>query len=159
MRYVNPTPPSPQENYHPPAPVWAGSPVDKFKISLRIFGGDDFDPDRITRILGCRPTVAEAKGRRITTPTGTRTALENRWSLTIESNHQEDLESGIRALLHALPSDREAWRELTQQYSVDLYCGMFLRSANRGFGFTPELSQMLADRNLPVGFDLYFDQR
>jgi hypothetical protein len=40
---------------------------------------------------------------------------------------------------------------------VDIFCGPFLESSNRGFGISPEVSKLLSDRYLDIGFDLYFD--
>jgi hypothetical protein len=156
MRYVPPTPPS-----APVAPanaIWQGEPVEKYKITLRIFGGDGFDPNYLTRVLGCRPTMAELKGQRIVTPSGTRIAQENRWSLTIESDRKEDIEQGLTALLNRLPANPELWRDLTNRYYIDIYCGLFLKTAGRGFGLSPQVSRMLADRNLGIGFDLYIER-
>jgi len=154
MRYTQPPPAG------PPAPshgVWVGEPIEKYKVTLRIFGNEGFDPDYITRVLGCRPTIAEVKGQRIVTPSGTRTAVENRWSLTVESNHHDEVEQGIAALLNRLPAQADLWRQLTHQYYVDIYCGLFLKTSKRGFGISPQLSRMLADRNIGIGFDLYFE--
>jgi hypothetical protein len=156
MRYVPPAPPA-----APIAPannVWLGERVEKYKITLRVFGGEGFDPEYITKMLGCRPTMAEIKGQRVVTPSGTRTAQESRWSLTVESDHKDEIEQGLTALLNRLPANLELWRNLTQRYYIDIYCGLFLRTSNRGFGLSPQVSRMLADRNLGIGFDLYFDR-
>jgi len=155
MRYVPPAPPSAPIT---PNAVWLGERIEKYKITLRVFGGDGFDPAYLTKVLGCRPTMAEIKGQRIVSPTGTRTALENRWSLTVESDRKDEIETGITSLLNRLPTNLELWRELTHRYYVDLYCGLFLRTSNRGFGLSPHVSRMLADRNLGISFDLYFDR-
>jgi Domain of unknown function (DUF4279) len=156
MRYVPPAPPA--APIAQPAAVWLGEPIEKYKITLRVFGGEGFDPEYLTKVLGCRPTMAEIKGQRIVTPTGTRTAQENRWSLTVESDHRDEIEQGITSLLNRLPTNLELWRELTQRYNVDLYCGLFLRTSKRGFGLSPQVTRMLADRNVGIGFDLYFDR-
>ena len=158
MRYVPPSAsPLPTVPNAAPDAVWQGEPIEKYKITLRIFGSEGFDPEYLTKLLGCRPTMAEVKGQRVVSPTGTRTAMENRWSLTVESTGEE-LEQGITGLLNRLPSSLDLWRTLTQRYHVDLYCGLFLRTSKRGFGLSPQVSRMLSDRNLGIGFDLYFDR-
>ena len=156
LRYVPPAP-SAAPTATPNA-VWLGEPIEKYKITLRVFGGNGFDPEYLTKILGCRPTIAEVKGQRVVTPSGTRTAAENRWSLTVESGRNDEIERGITALLNRLPTNLELWRDLTQRYYIDIYCGLFLKTSNRGFGLSPQLSRMLADRNIGIGFDLYFDR-
>ena len=42
-------------------------------------------------------------------------------------------------------------------HSVDVFCGLFLTSSNRGFGPSAEVSKLLSERNFEVGFDLYID--
>jgi hypothetical protein len=143
----------------PEGTVWFGGPVDRFKITLRIFG-DDLDPDHITSLLQCTPTAAETKGKPIHIPGGaTRIPKKCRWSLTIESKDcpEGDVEDGIKTLLGRMPDDPEVWATLTSTYSVDLFCGLFLAAHNRGFELSEGLSRMLSDRRLQIGFDIYFD--
>jgi hypothetical protein len=49
------------------------------------------------------------------------------------------------------------WRELEARFRVDLFLGIWLRDWNRGFSLMPETLQMLADRRLEIGFDIYCD--
>jgi len=60
-------------------------------------------------------------------------------------------------LLARLPSDSGIWVSLTSNYAVDIFCGLFLASSNRGFGISAEVSRLLSNRNLEIGFDVYFD--
>jgi len=120
--------------------------------------GDDLDPDQITALFGCAPTRAERKGVSISTDYGTRIPRIGHWALTTESSDpDEDVEDGVRSLLARLPSDPALWASLTSKYAVDLFCGIFMKSANRGFGISPEVSRLLSERRLEIGFDLYFD--
>jgi len=143
----------------PEGTQWFGGPVDKFKITLRIYG-DELDPDQISSLLGCAPTVAERKGVPGPFGDGRRIAKTGRWSLTIESkdsNEEDDVERGIKMLLAQLPSDADLWNTLNRAFRVDVFSGIFLASSNRGFGISAEVSKLLADRYLRIGFDLYFD--
>ena len=145
----------------PEGTVWFGGPVDRFRITLRIYG-EELDPDRISALLGCTPTRAERKGIPISTRGGARIPKKGRWALEINSrdcDENDDVEDGIRMLLARLPSDRDLWVSLTSMYTVDVFCGLFLESSNRGFGISPEVSKLLSDRHLEIGFDLYFDPR
>ena len=138
---------------------WFGGPVDKFKITLRI-QGEDLDPAEISTLLGCAPTVAERKGLPVSFGDGSRIANKGRWSLTIDSKdcgERDDVEDGIKVLLSLLPNDVTLWASLTNAFSVDVFCGIFIASSNRGFEISTEVSKMLADRHLKIGFDLYFD--
>jgi len=144
----------------PEGTVWFGGPVDRFKVTLRIYG-EDLDPDHISTFLGCGPTKSERKGVPASGPSGNaRVPKRGRWSLTIDSREcspTDNLEDGMKALLARLRSDPEVWASLTSRYEVDLFCGLFLTSSDRGFTLSPEVSQMLTDRKIEIGFDVYFD--
>ena len=143
----------------PEGTVWFGGPVDRFKVTLRIFG-DQLDLDQISAQLGCPPTVAERKWARLSRSGDARYPPKGRWLLTIESKdcgEDRDVEDVVKMLLERLPSDREFWAALTSTYRVDIFCGIFMNASNRGFGISPATSKLLADRNLEIGFDLYFD--
>jgi Domain of unknown function (DUF4279) len=131
--------------------------VDRFRITLRISGAD-LVPDLVTSLLHCQPTVSEVKG--VATDLG-RIPKEGRWSLTIDSKNSQsedmDVEDGLKILLHKLPADPKVWEALTARYEVDIFCGLFLGSHNRGFGLSPEMLKLLANRSVEIGFDIYFD--
>ena len=118
---------------------------------MRVYG-EDLEPDRISALLGCEPSSAAMKGAPF--------PKKGRWILGIESQdcgEDDDVDDGVRMLLARLPSDRDFWASLTNIYSVDVFCGLFIKSPNRGFGISTEVSRMLSDRGLEIGFDLYFD--
>jgi hypothetical protein len=135
----------------PKGTVWCGGPVDRWKVALRVFG-EDLDPDHISVLLGCQPSSAQRKGNPF--------PRKGRWLLEIYSkdcDENDDVEDGVRMLLERLPSDSGVWVSLTSTYTVDVFCGLFLASSNRGFGISPKVSRLLSDRNLEIGFDVYFD--
>jgi len=146
----------------PEGTVLFGGPVDRFKITLRV-SGDKLDPEKITSILKCPPTRSHMKGDRSTTTHSGNISIpkKGQWALSIYSKDYEggeiELEEGLKILLRKLPSDAKLWRSLTTKYCVDIFCGLFLESSNRGFGLTANASKMLSHRNLEIGFDLYFD--
>lgn len=138
---------------------WFGGPVDRFKITLRV-SGEELDPDRISATLRCAPSRTERKGIPISSNGHIRTPKVSRWSLTIDSadcDPGDDVEDGIRMLLARLPSDTDIWAWLASSYEVDIFCGLFLKSCSRGFEISAELSRLLSDRHLPIGFDIYSD--
>ena len=135
----------------PDGTVWFGGPVDRWTVALRVFG-DDLDPAHISALLGVEPSSAARKGDPF--------PLKGRWILDIDSedcDENDDVEDGVRLLLSRLPSHAGLWASLTTSYTVDVSCGLFLSTWNRGFGISADLSRLLADRNLTIGFDLYFD--
>jgi hypothetical protein len=144
----------------PAGTVWHGGPVDRFTITLRICG-EGLDPEHVSTLLCCAATQTERKGVPISGPGGsTRVPKRGRWFLTIESkacDESDDVEDAIRMLLARLPPDPELWASLTSAYAVDVFCGLFLASTNRGFSISPEVSKLLSDRQVGIGFDVYFD--
>jgi hypothetical protein len=144
----------------PEGTVWFGGPVDRFKITLRLFG-EQLDPDEISALLGCTPTKAERKGIPISSADGgIHIPKTGRWSVTIHSedcDESSDVNDGVKILLEELPSDPALWKSLTGTYTADVYCSLFLESSNRGFEISAEVSRMLSERNLPISFDIYFD--
>jgi hypothetical protein len=135
----------------PEGTTWFGGPVDRWRVALRIYG-EELDPDRISGLLGCEPSSAVRKG--------TPFPKKGRWILEINSkdcNENDDVDDGVRMLLAHLPSDPDVWASLANIYSIDVFCGLFIASPNRGFGISTEVSRLLSDRGLQIGFDLYFD--
>jgi len=61
-------------------------------------------------------------------------------------------------LLARLPSDGDLWVSLTGAYSVRVSCGLFLAASSRGFTISADVSKLLSDRNLEIGFSVYFDR-
>ena len=135
----------------PEGTTWFGGPVDRWKVALRIYG-EELDPDRISALLGCEPSSAARKGNQF--------PKKGRWVYEIDSkdcDENDDVDDGVRKLLTRLPSDPDFWTSLANTYSVDVFCGLFITSTNRGFGISTEVSRLLSDRGLQIGFDLYFD--
>jgi hypothetical protein len=143
----------------PDGTVWFGGPVDRFRVTLRL-SGEELDPDQISALLCCAPTRAHRRGLPISAREGATIAKKGQWQLTIDSrdgDERDDVEDGVKALLERLPSDPGLWASLTSTYKVDIFCGLFLKSSNRGFEMSAEISKLLSDRYLNIGFDMYFD--
>jgi ribosomal protein L19 len=127
--------------------------VDRFKITLRVFH-EDLVPDEVTALLQCQPTASQIKGAH-----DGRFPIKGRWLFEIQSKDlgDVDIEDGLKILFEKLPTDLRVWEALTAKYKVDIFCGLFLAAENRGFGVSAEMSKMLADRGVEIGFDIYFD--
>jgi hypothetical protein len=131
--------------------TWFGGPVDRWKVALRVYG-EELDPDRISALLGCQPSSAARKGAPF--------PKKGCWILAIDSKNcqeNDDVDDGVRMLLARLPSDPGVWTSLANVYSVSVSCGLFITSSNRGFEISTQVSRLLSDRGLHIGFDLYFD--
>lgn len=135
-----------------------GGPVERAKVTLRVIG-DELDPDEVSNLLQCEPTskakkgdivADDGKGHQRVSPIG-------KWSLHSEEPEDLALEEQVLKILSRVTEKYEVWQRLTQQYKVDLFCGVFLKegSWNRGFSLSPTVLKELAERNLEIGFDIY----
>ncbi len=142
------------EEWLPDELIRAGGDVDLIRVSIRV-GGDDLDPDEVTRALGVAPDFAARKGERrqsggsvVTQPTGV-------WSVGI-SGREWTLEDAIAALLDRLSADLAVWDALAGRYRMDAFCGLRVATWNRGAVLSSELLRRLADRHLDLSLDIYY---
>jgi hypothetical protein len=134
--------------------IWFGGPVDSASVSLRITG-QEVDPEKISTLLGCEPTEAARTGATLTLPSGrTRSVSKGFWHLRSD-RQATDLADQIEALLAKLTSDVTVWQSLTDRFEVDLFCGLFLETTNRGVELPAYLVSALGERRLRIGFDIY----
>lgn len=129
-----------------------GGPAERVTVGLRIFG-DDVEPDEITALLGCPPSVARRRGDVVEGRARQRVARTGSWILNSNGPGSEPLDAQVRRLLDGLTGDLSAWAALTRRFKVDLFCGVFMGGWNRGID--AETMRALADRNVPLGFDIY----
>jgi hypothetical protein len=142
------------EDVPPEDLVSVGGPIQNSTVSLRLFG-DDLEPAEVSSLLGSQPTEARKKGELIAHSRYHRQARTGSWLLKSRLDRNTDLAKQIEALLNLVTSDVAVWRKLTERYSVDLFCGVFLDADNRGFDLSPHLVLRLAERGLSIGFDIY----
>jgi hypothetical protein len=134
--------------------VWFGGPVDSTSVSLRIVG-HEVDPAEISSLLGCEPTEAARTGDVLTRPDGgTRSVSKGFWQLS-SGRQATDLADQIKALLAKLTSDVTVWKSLTERFDVDLFCGLFLETTNRGVELPVCVLSALSERHLRIGLDIY----
>ena len=139
------------KNSAPEGTVWFGGPVDRSKVSLRIFG-DNLNPDEISELLKSKPSASWKKGDVIK---GTTIARTGRWSLDSNLSDEMDLEEKVWDILKRLSSDEKVWHSITTKHNVDLFCGVFLETDNRGFGLSVSLMRELSRLGIEIGFDIY----
>jgi hypothetical protein len=146
------------EDVPPERLISIGGPVRRFKVTLRVFGGD-LDPDEVSSVLQATPTTARRKGDRLR-GRYRRSAKEGAWMLELEFDQSTEIEldQAINQLLDGLNPDPAVWEDLNRRFKCDLFCGLFLGEGggNEGFGLVPETLRRLAERGLEVGFDLYY---
>lgn len=131
---------------------FAGGQVDEACVSLRFFG-DDLNPDWISQLLRLQPSLARRKGDVIPDKRYYRTAKTGIWLLSGTSSNL-DLAEQIGLLFDQLPADPQIWQQL-RPYKGELFCGLWIRTWNRGLVLSSELVQQIAEKQLALDFDIY----
>ena len=130
-----------------------GGAIDRVTVSLRFFG-DDLDPEQVTDLLGCRPTLSHRKGDILPSKRVRRIAKTGSWLLIIPEGETGTLEQKLSYLLDSVSADFAVWANL-QRFQHDVFCGLFLEEWNRGGSLSPEIMRRLSERDLTLGFDIY----
>lgn len=117
--------------------------------------GESLEPHSVTRSLGAAPTLSYARGEQIPAGPGARTAPFGLWSLDSPATEPADVDAQVTHLLRRLSDDLAIWRELSEAYSVRLFCGWFLRAGNEGLVVTLETLGSLAERGIALDLDIY----
>jgi hypothetical protein len=131
-----------------------GGPVDRACVSLRLFG-DALVPDDVTHRLGCQPTEARHKGDVIPSKQYHRPASTGSWRLEGSLPGTAEIDEQVEALLLTVTSDLSVWKNLSTEFEVDIFCGVFLNESNRGFCLSPRVMQLMSERGIVIGFDIY----
>lgn len=128
--------------------------------SLRFFG-DDLVPEEVSRLLGATPTAHEVKGGQSQPNAGGRTftARTGSWRLRVPDRKPGDLDGQIAELLEQLTFDMGVWRELTERFRVDVFCGLFLDEGNEGISLAPNTLAALGERGILLDLDIYANDR
>jgi len=130
--------------------------ISKSAATLRIMG-DDLVPAEITNLLGANPTFEHSKGQVFTSKSSgnKRTTKTGMWRLQAKDAKPENLDVQIEEIFNQLSSDLELWESLKEKYSIDFFCGIFMRSSNEGMEITPMSLRLLGERGVKLGLDIY----
>ena len=125
-----------------------GGEVDECSLILRFFG-DDLDPEMITALLGVSATGSQRKGERkpLMQDTGV-------WLLQCERTTDVP-DNQVKLLLSDLKDDLKIWRQLSDSFSAEIKCHLFLQRWTRGTIFSVETLAALAARNLNLHVEVY----
>ncbi len=124
--------------------------------ALRICG-DLIIPDKITEIIGCAPTVGYTKGQIVR---GSKTGREyvkktGMWLLEAEDCEPANLDKQVGELLDKLTPDLNVWKSLAEQFSIDLFCGLFMEETNEGLNLSADTLLSLGQRHIMLELDIY----
>jgi Domain of unknown function (DUF4279) len=135
-------------------------------VSLRIFG-DALDPDEMTALLKCSPTISHRKGDLIMNRDGapywnehtSRYSIRKTgmWNLRAPHTEPADIESQMQSLLAQLPNDLDLWNTLSKDLGlkVEFFCGFFMYRSNEGLVFSESILKEMAERHIGLGLDVY----
>jgi len=118
--------------------------------------GDDLIPDEVTALLGMPPTSSAHKGQEIFGRNGkVRIAKTGSWHLEARDCEPGNLEAQVFELLNQLTPSFEIWSDLSQRYTPDLFCGIFMASYNDGFTLSADALLALGQRFIKLDLDIY----
>ncbi len=138
-----------------PNHLWVfGGPVDSSTAGLRLFG-DSLIPAEITDLLGCKPTMAHCKGDVLPDRRYHRIAKTGSWILDDDLPGPTEIGEKIVYLLSKVTDDLSVWANLSEKFTVDIFCGLFLDEDNRGFELSVDILKMLSERKITLDFDIY----
>jgi hypothetical protein len=122
--------------------------------ALRI-GGDSLKPDAISRLLGCRPTLAYVKGQ-IEPSKGKAIVRETGgWHLDAAEQQPGDLDAHVVELFGRVNNDLSAWPALSGEYKIDLFCVYFVSEADGGVEVSAQTLKVLGERGVKLGLRTY----
>lgn len=124
--------------------------------SLRVVG-PELIPADITARLGRLPDLAYGKGQPRPLPNGRSggPAPTGMWSISAGTGHSGNLDAQIAELLAVVTGDLSVWQQLTSDYHVDVFCGLFIAGGNQGLTLQPSTLAALGARGVALGLDLY----
>ena len=131
------------------------SAVWKSAAGLRV-SGDALDPSEITSLLGSAPTYSQRHGDKKRLSTGKEVVRKGgTWILDADDRTPEDLDGQVAEILSRLTTDIAAWRSLSRQYQVDLFCGLFMHAGGEGFSLSLTTLEALATRGVEIQVCIY----
>ena len=122
--------------------------------TLRI-SGDDLLPEEISSLLGSEPTHGQHRGQEISNKSGMRIAKFGHWRLEAKDEEPENLDAQVHELLNRLTPDLLVWSTLSNQFRIDLFCGLFMNKSNEGVSIAPSTLTSLGERGIELSLDIY----
>jgi len=111
-------------------------------MTLRVMAkvrGESVDKKEVARLLRCPSDQEKLR----------------HWSLDAPATAEADLDSQVDFILSRVTGDLSVWKKITEEYRVDLFCGLLLERSNRGVTLAPKTMTELGTRGIQIGFDIY----
>jgi hypothetical protein len=126
----------------------------KSVATLRI-GGDALKPDAVSKLLGCQPSFAFAKGDIKPSKIRPIVRKSGMWALEATKRQPDDLDAQITEIFSRLPADLAVWARLRQDFDMDIFCGFWMRESDEGMTVSVGTMKILSERGIRLGFCLY----
>lgn len=122
--------------------------------ALRITG-DSLNPDAISRLLGCRPTLGHVKGQ-IEPSKGKPIIRESgAWQLDAAGQQPGNLDGHVAELFGRVNNALPAWATLSREHKTELLCVYFTGDANEVAQASAKTLKILGDRGINLGLRIY----
>lgn len=130
--------------------------ISKTKACIRVIG-DDLIPSEISKALGSEPTRMMIKGEPFSwSKQGQpRLARSGMWRIEAKDREPGNLNEQVTEMLGQLTGNLDVWRSLSEKYSIDMFCGIFMESSMEGIGLSADSMLALAQRGIEIDFDIY----
>jgi hypothetical protein len=117
--------------------------------------GDSLNPDAISRLLGCRPTLGHVKGQ-IEPSKGKPIVRETgAWQLDAVGQQPGNLDAHVAELFQRVNNDLSVWATLSGEYKIDLFCAYFMGEANEPLQASAGTLKKLGDRGIKLDLRVY----
>ena len=135
-----------------PVVAECGNTPDEVAVTLAIYS-ESLEPDELTKVMGCEPTKAYKKGRRRSkksppSPTGA-------WLLKVRGEPPDSPETLTHQLFDKLPKTEGFWKDLGEQFDLQLRYGLHSENWNQEFSFSHSLIQRMSSLHVEVVLDIY----
>jgi hypothetical protein len=121
-------------------------------VSFRVIDAD-LEPDAITALLALTPDYTHRQGDYPRGNTAYTTYKQGMWSMHSTVPREASLVAHLESLLIVLMPKQAVISELSQQYTVDFYCGVF---AQPGMSVPSRLLSQIASLGADFGVCWYF---
>jgi hypothetical protein len=122
--------------------------------ALRITG-DSLNPDAISRLLGCSPTlgfvkgkIEPSKGKPIVRETGA-------WQLDAAGQQPGNLDAHVAELFGRVNTALPVWARLSGEYKIDLWCVYFMGEPDENARASAGILKVLGDRGIELDLRIY----
>jgi Domain of unknown function (DUF4279) len=72
-----------------------------------------------------------------------------------ENREPGNLDAQVEEIFANLTQDLMVWAKLSREYSIDLFCGFFMKETDEGIEVSSNTLKALGDRGIKLGICLY----